>query len=616
MSLKYQGTKGTIYDAVEPALGHGGEGTVYRIKGKPDRVLKIFRDDKRTEMRHKKLRAMIDINPDKNILDQVTWPIDVVYDIKGFAGYVMPVVTDGDNLNVVYSDSYKATQEEKIHIAMNLCAAINSVHNIGQVCGDLNPANIKVYPNGRVKLIDADSYHIVDKKSGRTYRCEVGIPEYIPHEVQLKMKGGADLKTAPLPTYTVDTDNFALAVHIFALLMHGCHPFACAADNSSAGIGNLSRNQNSIVCPQPIDNICCGFFPFYNKSLSLTTPVYAPSVQVLTPEIMTLFVQAFCDGYKNPSNRPTPVQWYAALEKMRRTLTICKRNKAHMYPSNLSYCPWCELEKKMNNYQLPPQRSSGYATAQQPLKKTINVAPNTNASNSINNTVPISHTIIQTGVKPKKSHNLVSIAVGMAVLIIILYILIRPMTQLNNKASTVENADQQTTQQTDQAPAPEITAFVTDAEPEDLNNYLNIGIASADASSELVQDSVKYNNSAIKAADGDPVTSWQEGAEGDGTGQSLTAYLANTVNIQYIDLKLGNWRSDSLYNKNNRPSVLTVNINDKSYELDFTDAKIDHYIEFSSPVTASAISFTVQSVYKGSAYNDCCISEISVYGTN
>ena len=83
----------------------------------------------------------------------------------------------------MYSDKYQCTLSEKITIAKNLCAALNSVHEAGQVCGDLNPKNIGVDPKGaKVTLLDTDSYHITDANA-KVYRCEVGMPEYLAREV-------------------------------------------------------------------------------------------------------------------------------------------------------------------------------------------------------------------------------------------------------------------------------------------------------------------------------------------------------------------------------------------------------------------------------------------------
>ena len=351
--MVYTGKSGKSYTTIEPAIGTGGEGSIYKIKGSSDSVLKVFKNDKRTETRHRKLLAMINSPMTKNAMQQVTWPMDVVYENGNFVGYVMPAIKNNEDLNVMYSDKYKCTFSEKITIARNLCAAINSVHDAGQVCGDLNPKNISVDPyTAKVTLVDTDSYHISERNSNRIYRCEVGLPEYLPKEIQAKMKNGYRLDNAPLPTFTKQTDLFALAVHIFALLMNGCHPFACAT-STGTNIGSLSVSQPSIAAPQPIDNICTGFFPFYQKRSGISIPKYAPDFDMLPQNIKNLFIRAFVDGHTNPSRRPDAVEWYNALTVLEKNLTTCKKNKKHIYPSHLKKCPWCELENKMKA-ALPP----------------------------------------------------------------------------------------------------------------------------------------------------------------------------------------------------------------------------------------------------------------------
>lgn len=59
MPEMYVGKTGKRYQSIEPALGEGGEGSVYKIAGMPEYVLKIFTNRKRTETRHRKLLAMI-----------------------------------------------------------------------------------------------------------------------------------------------------------------------------------------------------------------------------------------------------------------------------------------------------------------------------------------------------------------------------------------------------------------------------------------------------------------------------------------------------------------------------------------------------------------------------
>ena len=306
----FKGKSGISYKIIEPAIGNGGEGSVYKIDGMPNFVLKVFIDSKRTEGRERKLLTMIAIPVSNNIMEHVTWPKDVVYKNGRFAGYVMPKINNNKSLNVMYKAvKYNKKDEfiKKIVIARNFCVAINSVHNAGQVCGDLNPNNITVNPNkGTVTLVDTDSYHITEKNRNRVYRCEVGMPDCLAPEIHEKMKKYKRLDTAPLPTFTRQTDLFALAVHIFALLMNGCHPFANAVD--------LSQNHASVVAPQPIENIRNGFFPFYMNKSGLTIPKYAPKFDQLPEKIRKLFIRAFVDGHKNPQLRPNTSEWINALE--------------------------------------------------------------------------------------------------------------------------------------------------------------------------------------------------------------------------------------------------------------------------------------------------------------
>ena len=316
----FQGKSGKQYSTIEPAIGKGGEGEVFKICGMPGCVLKVFKANMRTETRHRKLLAMIASPMPPAAMQQITWPMDVVYSGGQFAGYVMPSVSNTEDLNVMYSDKYSCTLSEKITIAMNLCSAINAVHNAGQVCGDLNPKNICVDPRkALVTLVDTDSYHITDPKTSRVYRCGVGLPEYLPKEIQIKMKNGMTLESAPLPTFTRASDLFALAVHIFALLMNGCHPFACAV-NQRMNIGSLAGSRASVAAPQPIDNICNDFFPFAGSRAGITIPKYAPDFGMLPQEIQRLFLRAFVSGGKNPADRPDAVEWYQALSKMQKQL--------------------------------------------------------------------------------------------------------------------------------------------------------------------------------------------------------------------------------------------------------------------------------------------------------
>jgi len=333
----YKGKGGIQYTLSAKALAAGGEGEIFDITGQPNVVAKIYKPGKTSVEKERKLIRMVDFPPDKSVLSQIAWPQDVLYDSGKFVGFVMPKMSINEDLNVIYEYGASAKYphmpwDNRLLIAQNLCAVLDSVHAVGHTVGDFNPKNISVNPQtGHIMFLDTDSYHITDGSD--TLRCDVGMPEYLPAEIQIKMRGGGTLATAKLPTFAQDTDNFALAIHIFQLLMNGVHPFACA----------IIPSQSSVTAPQPHENISKGEFPFIQNIPGIKIPVYAPPISILPQEIQDLFERAFIDGYVNPSARPSAEEWHKAIGRLRGQLKTCNNVQHHQYYKALSSCPWCDV---------------------------------------------------------------------------------------------------------------------------------------------------------------------------------------------------------------------------------------------------------------------------------
>lgn len=352
----FQGVSGTVYHLQEHAIASGGEGEIYKIVNHPDQVAKIFKEKQRTRQREDKLRKMIQIHMTEEQLSQVTWPQDVIYSQNGFAGYIMPMLKGNKSLNSVYAvNGREQDYRKRILIAYNLCVAVEVIHSQGQVCGDMNPQNISVNEEtGHVTLVDTDSFHIYDAKEDITYRCEVGLADYIAPEVQNKLSGNIDLRTAPLPTYTNQTDLFALAVHIFALLMNGCHPFACAKDQGGRIENQMEQmtdqKRESVVLPQPIDNIKQGFFPFHQRKECITYPLYSPDFTAMPDYLQALFIRTFEEGYHDPKKRVTAREWQEALRRFASAGELIQCTERHWYSSQQSgRCPWCVMQERMKD---------------------------------------------------------------------------------------------------------------------------------------------------------------------------------------------------------------------------------------------------------------------------
>lgn len=361
--MQLRGISGQIYEVCDDKIAGGGEGSIHEILNEPGKVAKVFKPANRTSMRENKLIKMVNIQLSEDSMDDVTWPQDVLYCEGHFIGYTMQKLNSHTrSISFMYSsgDSVKYDLRYRLMVAVNLCYAVKAIHEMNQVCGDMNPQNICVNydMNDRenafqVTLVDTDSYHI-QTEEGRLYRCEVGLADYLAPELQNKISGNVTLRNAPLPTYTKYTDLFALAVHIFTLLMNGCHPFACAKDNN--GILEHTMNQmddsylkDSVTAPQPIDNIRDGFFPFYEKRPAITYPIYAPGMENLPRKLIVLFIRTFAEGYNNPEKRVDTTEWIEALLEFKNQIVQCSEKPFHYYFNHNTICPLCRVDENMHN---------------------------------------------------------------------------------------------------------------------------------------------------------------------------------------------------------------------------------------------------------------------------
>ncbi|MCL2622001.1 MAG: hypothetical protein FWD32_03120 [Firmicutes bacterium] len=340
MNLKGRG--GISYVLENSPFAQGGEGMIFNVTGQPGIVAKIYKSHiTDLSSRENKINIMVLNPPDEKVLSQITWPLDALYNSSGsFVGFTMPKVKINEDLNVIYEYGSSAKfphmpWSSKVVVAQNICAVLHAVHTAGHVVGDLNPKNISVSPaTGHILMVDTDSYHIKDGQ----YKCSVALPDYVAPEVQKKAKthGGASYDSLPLPTFTKETDNFALAIHIFQLLMNGVHPYSCA----------ILPSAKSVAVPDTNNSILNGLCPFLKDIKNITIPKFAPPITILPKEIQNMFYDAFIEGHTNPSKRPTAEQWFYALKKISKDVSKCGKVNYHDYSGTLKFCPWCEADMR------------------------------------------------------------------------------------------------------------------------------------------------------------------------------------------------------------------------------------------------------------------------------
>lgn len=161
-----------------------------------------------------------------------------------------------------------------------------------------------------------------------------------------------------------------------------------------------------------------------------------------------------------------------------------------------------------------------------------------------------------------------------------------------------------------------LTASIVDASRQsqiDLLGYSQVTVASADATSTISQAGI--DNTPHVLYDGSKDSSWQDGVDGSGIGESITYHLDQVCKVRFLVLRLGNWYgADDNYTMNNRPKTMTFEFGDQSVQVTFPDEKKEFCVELSKDVETSEIKMTIDEVYKGTDYDDTCINEVDVYG--
>lgn len=186
--------------------------------------------------------------------------------------------------------------------------------------------------------------------------------------------------------------------------------------------------------------------------------------------------------------------------------------------------------------------------------------------------------------------------------------------------------------------------------------YGNEGFAKA--TSELTDPNqtdswINKRYGVLNLTDANSLTAWVEGKTNEGVGESI--YISAPLGCQTVNIYNGYAKSPSLFNQNNRvkafkltihiginpvgyisevahgfllktyPKSFTLNLNDtdslqsfpfpiSSSELnEFMDqSKRDYLDQFTEPIyiVAPIVQLEITEVYKGSRYNDTCLSEI------
>jgi len=313
---------------LDQEIGRGGEGSVWSISGTTSIAAKFYHRDLAPDQA-RKIGAMCRVKTE-NLLRIAAWPIAMLSAKPAgeSEGLLMPRVNGYRAAHLLYNPKSRRTAFPEaqfpfiLHSATNVARAFATIHDAGQVIGDVNHGNLLVAANGVVALIDCDSFQITDR--GNVYRCLVGVPEYTPPELQ-EQNFQSVLRT---PHH----DAFGLAVLIFHLLFLGRHPFAGIYKNGAA----------DITIEEAISEHRFAYSPDTRRT-QMQPPPSALRLTEVTPRIASLFLRSFTTNGTN-GVRPSAHEWIAALESAAHALKQCAANPSHHYFNHISACPWCRVE--------------------------------------------------------------------------------------------------------------------------------------------------------------------------------------------------------------------------------------------------------------------------------
>jgi len=122
-----------------------------------------------------------------------------------------------------------------------------------------------------------------------------------------------------------------------------------------------------------------------------------------------------------------------------------------------------------------------------------------------------------------------------------------------------------------------------------------------------------YDYSATCAMDGNSTTAWAEAASGDGVEEWLRLDFGEDCGVSGLQIWAGYQKSDSLFQKNNRPKSIRVTFSDgSSMDFELDDTMNMQSLSFGGKRVTSSLKITILSVYPGTAYQDTCITELAL----
>ncbi len=207
--------------AIESVIAHSGMATIYRGRD--------LRDGRQVALKIPLMEAESDVafyerfRREEEIGQRLEHPgtVKVLRNDQRSRLYIVMEWADGKLLRTLLNEQQKLPADHALRITLQICDALEYIHNHGVIHRDLKPENIIIDANDNIKLID---FGIAGSSGSRRltfgkFSNTMGTPDYISPE-QVKGKRG-----------DARSDVFALGVMLYEMLtgrapFEGSNPFA------------------------------------------------------------------------------------------------------------------------------------------------------------------------------------------------------------------------------------------------------------------------------------------------------------------------------------------------------------------------------------------------------
>ena len=195
---------------VEDVIGRGGMAIVYRafdLKSHQTVALKVLREEYEEDPEYKeRFKREAEVNKKLNHPNVVN-SIDSGF-ISGIS-YIAFEYVDGQTLKDVISENGKMEQEEAVHCALSILAALSHAHQRGIIHRDVKSQNVMITRNGQVKIADFGIAGLADTKTLTSDGNVMGSVHYFSPEQAKGMRAtsASDLYSVGIILYEMLTGH-------------------------------------------------------------------------------------------------------------------------------------------------------------------------------------------------------------------------------------------------------------------------------------------------------------------------------------------------------------------------------------------------------------------------